>query len=71
MNTFSELFDELDGPANVGRIIGVSTEHAAIMRRRNSIPAKYWDRLVHGSRAVSYDLLASLAAKRSHKNEAA
>lgn len=42
MATVASIFDALKGPAEVGRIIGVTTEHAASMRRRGSIPVRYW-----------------------------
>ncbi|RAI42800.1 hypothetical protein [Rhodoplanes roseus] len=46
MGTLDSLFISLGGPAEVGRIIGKSTEHAASMRRRGSIPVEYWPALV-------------------------
>lgn len=69
MQTFSELIDKI-GPAQLGRIIGVTTEHAAAMKRRNSIPASYWPALVNecagreGLEAVNLELLADLAKHR-------
>lgn len=42
MMTIQDIFDAFDGPAKLARVIGVKTEHAAAMRRRNSIPVRYW-----------------------------
>lgn len=50
MTTLDNLFSELGGPANVGRLIGVSTEHASTMRRRRSVPVRYWPKLIEGAR---------------------
>jgi hypothetical protein len=36
------LFSELGGPAGVGRMLGIATEHAAAMKRRGSIPIEHW-----------------------------
>ena len=51
MKTIRSIFDAFNGPANFGRVIGVSTEHAATMRRRNSIPVRYWSVLVKAAEA--------------------
>ena len=50
-------------------MIGVTTEHATAMKRRGSIPAAYWPRLIGaaadgGIEGVTYEVLAELAAKR-------
>jgi hypothetical protein len=36
------LYSELGGPAAVGRMLGISTEYAAAMKRRGSIPLEHW-----------------------------
>ena len=46
MRTIDELFTVFGGPSKVGQAIGVSTEHAAAMKRRHSIPSRYWLSLV-------------------------
>lgn len=58
MKTVHDLFARLGGPAKVGRIMGVTTEHATAMRRRLSIPPEYWPALV--SHAADEPELASL-----------
>ena len=46
MRTVSDIFDVFGGPAELGRAIGVTTEHATTMRRRGSIPVRYWPTLL-------------------------
>ena len=75
MNDFRDLIDKLNGPAAVGRIIGVTTEHAAAMGRRNSIPAPYWPALVSvsgqdGNPIITMEMLAQLAAARPRGRKA-
>ncbi len=56
MMTLSSIFDVFGGPAEVGRAIGVSTEHATTMRRRGSIPVRYWPSLLAEARDRSITL---------------
>ncbi len=56
MNTLSDLFNDFGGPAKVGQAIGVSTEHAAAMKRRHSIPIRYWLTLVDFAHSRGIDL---------------
>jgi hypothetical protein len=49
MMTVDDIFHLLGGPAEVGRIIGKSTEHAASMRRRGSVPVRYWAAILDAS----------------------
>lgn len=49
MQTVDAIFDALGGPAEIGRIIGKSTEHASSMKRRGSIPVDYWPRLAEAA----------------------
>ncbi len=44
--TFDDIFEKLEGPAALGRAIGVTTEHAGSMRRRRSIPVSHWPSLI-------------------------
>ncbi len=46
MRTVASIFLAFNGPASVARAIGVTTEHAASMRRRRSIPVRYWSALL-------------------------
>ena len=61
------IFDLLGGPAEAGRAIGKSTEHAATMRR-GSIPVRYWAALMSAAQSKGVEgidqstLLAAHAA---------
>ena len=64
MDSIDTLFQVLGGPAEFGRAVGISTEHAATMRRRKSIPVHYWPPLVAAADkqgvALSYEVLVEL-----------
>lgn len=49
MTTVESIFQAFGGPAAVAKAIGVTTEHAASMRRRRSIPVRYWPALLEKS----------------------
>lgn len=53
MITFDEIFEAFGGPAQVGRLLDITTEHAVQMRRRGSIPPEHWVRLVEAAREKS------------------
>lgn len=68
MRTLDGLFVSFNGPAKVGQALGISTEHAAAMKRRKSIPVDYWPQLIAAARAesirgVTYESLALMHAK--------
>ncbi|MGV6875892.1 carph-isopro domain-containing protein [Pseudochelatococcus sp. B33] len=70
MKTFADIIDLFGGPARIARAIGVTTEHASIMKRRGSIPATYWQRVVsaaeqEGVNGITLDVLAAAAAFRA------
>lgn len=46
VQTIEDIFRAFGGPAKIGQVIGVSTEHAGAMKRRNSIPVSYWPSLI-------------------------
>ena len=67
MNSLDDLFRAFGGPANLGRALGISTEHAAAMKRRRSIPVRYWLPLIHAARVsgkttVTFETLTRLHA---------
>lgn len=71
-----DLIDKWPAPkvATFARDIGVTVEHAATMKRRNSIPAAHWRAVISAAEAraietVSLDLLADLAAKPSPSSD--
>jgi hypothetical protein len=62
MTSVSTLFDVLGGPTKVARLLGVGFTTASEMKRRGSIPVKYWPRLVaaadtEGLEAITYERL--------------
>jgi hypothetical protein len=65
MTSVDRIFDDLGGPASVGRMIGKSTEHAATMKRRGSIPIRYWERLVVEA-AKAGVILTDTELRRAH-----
>jgi hypothetical protein len=70
MMTFSSIFDAFGGPAALGRALGITTEHAVQMRRRNSIPPEHWPALVEiaqreGMQGITTEaLLSARTAKK-------
>lgn len=58
------LFMAMGGPAAVGRVLGISTEHAAGMAKRQSIPLIYWPKLIAEARRrrleLTYESLAHM-----------
>ncbi len=63
MDSIESLFAQLGGPSEVGRIIGKSTEHAAAMKRRKSIPVRYWSKLMLAAQQNGVDLDADRLTK--------
>jgi len=64
------LFDAIGGPGKVAEMLSVKPSAASEMKRRASIPVRYWPRLVDacrdsGIRGVNYDMLVSLHAERA------
>lgn len=70
MNTVTDLFDAIGGAAEMARCIDVKPSAASEMKRRGTIPVKYWPKLAAVCRArrirLSYDDLVRL-----HTSEAA
>lgn len=67
METLAAVFIAFGGPSKVGQAIGISTEHAAAMKRRNSIPVGYWPLLIEAARerrisGITYESLTHLHA---------
>lgn len=65
MQCVPSLFEKLGGPTKVARILGVGFTTASEMKRRGSIPVKYWPQLVAASQeagidGVTYDLLVAM-----------
>lgn len=60
--TVSQIIDAFGGQAAFGRLIGKNASTASEMKRRGSIPPKYWRRIVEAEPvegdAVTYEELA-------------
>ncbi|RUW98316.1 MAG: hypothetical protein EOS71_00410 [Mesorhizobium sp.] len=56
MKNVGDIFDELGGTGAVARIIEVKHSAASEMKRRNSIPVRYWPLLVTGAQARGVEL---------------
>jgi hypothetical protein len=70
MQTIEDVFIAFGGPAKIGQAVGISTEHAAAMKRRNSIPVAYWPALIASARergisCITYESLTLLHAERA------
>ncbi|WP_199085443.1 carph-isopro domain-containing protein [Bosea sp. ASV33] len=68
MDTVSDIFDALNGPAAIARALDVKPSTASEMKRRGAIPGEYWAQLVEHARSVgceeiSYELIARIHAK--------
>lgn len=68
MYSLNDIFRAFGGPSEVGRSLSISTEHAAAMRRRGSIPARYWVTIVKSAEAkgihgVTLEALAMMHAR--------
>jgi hypothetical protein len=75
MNTIDAIFEDLGGARKFAEAIKVKPNAAFEMKRRKSIPVRYWPRLVDacrelGIRGVNYDVLVDLHRK-DEKGEAA
>lgn len=71
MKDVPTLFDEIGGPGKVAELLSVKPSAASEMKRRKSIPVRYWPRLVDvcrdlGIRGVNYDVLVDLHQKEGH-----
>lgn len=65
MFSVSSIFETLGGPTKVARILGVGFTTASEMKRRGSIPVKYWPKLVDacaskGVNGVTYERLVTI-----------
>lgn len=64
MENVDDIFTKLGGTGAVARIIDVKHSAASEMRRRGSIPVRYWPMLIEGARAsgvaIDSDILMSV-----------
>lgn len=71
MRNVPSLFDDIGGPGKVAEILGIKPSTASEMKRRKSIPVRYWPRLVDACQSagivgVDYNQLVAM-----HSGEAA
>jgi hypothetical protein len=69
MNTVEDIFTNFGGTSSFAGAMGLKLSAASEMRRRRSIPVKYWPRLVEVAhersiRDITYDALVSIHAER-------
>lgn len=67
MNTVEDVFTQFKGTSAFAGALGLNLSTASEMRRRSSIPVRYWPKLVdaareRGIRGVSYDVLVAMHA---------
>lgn len=55
MSTASELIDRFGGPTAFGKAIDVRPSAASEMKRRQSIPVVYWQRLVQAAHEFAFE----------------
>jgi hypothetical protein len=65
MQSVSTIFETLGGPTRVARILDVGFSTASEMKRRGSIPVKYWPQLVaacesQGIEGINYQRLVEI-----------
>ena len=69
MNTVEDVFLAFEGTANFADALALGLSTASEMRRRGSIPVKYWPRLVdeaekRGALTITYDRLVAIHSER-------
>ena len=73
IHQFKDVISLWPTAADFGRDLGIEEVHARAMKRRNSIPSKYWDSLVNAASEqgfvnVTHEALAKIAGKTQPKN---
>ncbi|MGI3902488.1 MAG: carph-isopro domain-containing protein [Janthinobacterium lividum] len=56
MNTITDLFQKLGGNTKVGVVIGKGQTTVSEMKRRGSIPVRYWPLLLRAAQNAGVDL---------------
>lgn len=67
MNTVEDVFVKFEKTSSFAEALGLKLSAASEMRRRKSIPVRYWPKLVDAARQrgideISYDTLVKLHA---------
>ncbi|RWC29938.1 MAG: hypothetical protein EOS70_23275 [Mesorhizobium sp.] len=75
MRTVQEIFEALGGTGAVAKVIGVKHSAASEMRRRQSIPVKYWpalmERALQERIAIDSDVLVRVHVAAAEEGRAA
>lgn len=69
ITSISGLFDRLGRNVAVSRMLRVSQSGVSEMKRRNSLPPKYWFRLIHEARGAGHYFLTADLLVRIHAPE--
>ena len=69
MNTVEDVFTAFEGTSNFADALSLGLSTASEMRRRGSIPVRYWPRLVDEAskrqiEAITYDRLVAIHSER-------
>lgn len=70
MQSIEAIFDKLGGTGKAAAAINVKPTAASEMKRRKSIPVKYWDRVIAACKqknikGISYETLVRLHSRDS------
>lgn len=70
MEDIASLFETVGGSGQMAALLGVKPSAASEMKRRGSIPVKYWPQLVSGFRdrgieGLDYDALVKIHATQA------
>lgn len=69
MNTVEDVFTAFEGTSNFADALSLGLSTASEMRRRGSIPVRYWPRLVDEAAkrkiaSITYDRLVAIHSER-------
>lgn len=74
MITVEKIFDDLNGPAAFARALKIKPSAASEMKRRESIPVRYWPDLIKvmeaNGKPITYDKLVAAHAKKRKRERA-
>ncbi|WP_352824520.1 carph-isopro domain-containing protein [Mesorhizobium sp. M0134] len=63
MQNVGDIFTKLGGTGAVARMIDVKHSAASEMRRRQSIPVRYWPQLIAGAKTAGVEIDSDLLVK--------
>ena len=66
MDNVASLIESLGGNASFGDMVGIPASHVRVMKRRGSIPVRYWSKVIEGAKStgepISYEKLVQIHA---------